>query len=128
MGVYEFNRSTYKAVTVRMNRAKDGDVIEHLKGIKSVNQYIIDLIRRDIAQLESNPIYEVIEDMGIRKDVLKGFRTLDDAVSFLYMYVASFTPSGRVYVVQRFTGIQTDGHKVRCAKILNIEKEEKTEC
>ena len=125
MGVYEFNRSTYKAVTVRMNRAKDSDVITHLKGIKSVNQYIIDLIRRDMEQLETNPIYEVIEDMGTRKDVLKGFRTLDDAVSFLYMYVASFTPSGRVYVVQRFTGIQTDGHKVRCAKILNIEKEEK---
>ena len=128
MGVYEFNRSTYKAVTVRMNRAKDSDVINHLKGIKSVNQYVIDLIRRDMTQLESNPIYEVIEDMGTRKDVLKGFRTLDDAVSFLYMYVASFTPSGRVYVVQRFTGIQTDGHKVRCAKILNIEKEEKKEC
>lgn len=125
MGVYEFNRSTYKAITVRMNRAKDSDVINHLKGIKSVNQYIIDLIRRDMEQLESNPIYEVIEDLGIRKDVLKGFRTLDDAVSFLYMYVASFTPSGRVYVVQRFTGIQTDGHKVRCAKILNIEKEDK---
>lgn len=124
MGAYEFNKSTYKAVTTRLNRIKDADIIQHLRGIKSVNQYVIDLIREDMAKRVTNAQYEVIEDMGTRKDVLKGFTTFEDAVSFLYMYVSNFTPVGRVYVVQRFTGIQTDGHKVRCGKVLNIEKEE----
>lgn len=127
MGAYEFNKSTYKPITARLNRVKDSDVIQYLRGVKSVNQYIIDLIREDMSRRVSNPLYEVIEDMGTRKDVLKGFQTFEDAVSFLYMYVSSFTPVGRVYVVQRFTGIQTDGHKVRCGKVLNIEANTNTE-
>ena len=121
MGAYEFNKSTYKPITARLNRVKDSDIIQYLQGVKSVNQYIIDLIREDMSRRVSNPLYEVIEDMGFRKDVLKGFQTFEDAVSFLYMYVSQFEPMGRVYVVQRFTGIQTDGHKVRCGKVLNIE-------
>ena len=126
MGAYEFNKSTYKPITARLNRVKDSDVIQYLRGVKSVNQYIIDLIRADMSRRVTNPLYEVIEDMGTRKDVLKGFQTFEDAVSFLYMYVSSFTPVGRVYVVQRFTGIQKDGHKVHCGKVLNIEAD-KTE-
>lgn len=121
MGAYEFNKSTYKPITARLNRVKDSDIIQYLQGVKSVNQYIIDLIREDMSRQVSNPLYEVIEDMGFRKDVLKGFQTFEDAVSFLYMYVSQFEPMGRVYVVQRFTGIQTNGHKVRCGKVLNIE-------
>lgn len=125
MGAYQFNKATYKAYTLRMNRAQDADIIRFLQGKKSVNQYVSDLIRADMAGDVQNPCYEVIEDNGTRKDVLKGFRSMDDALSFLYMYVSQFTPSGRVYLVQRFTGIQTDGHKVRCGKIVDIEKEEK---
>lgn len=127
MGAYDFNKSTYKPITARLNRVKDSDIIQYLQGVKSVNQYIIDLIREDMSRRVSNPLYEVIEDMGFRKDVLKGFQTFEDAVSFLYMYVSQFKPMGRVYVVQKFTGIQTDGHKVRCGKVLNIEANTNTE-
>lgn len=124
MGAYEFNKATYKAYTLRMNRQSDADIITHLKGIKSINQYIAELIRGDMANSAENNLYEVIEDMGTRKDVLKGFRTLEEAISFLYMYVSQFTPAGRVYLIQRFIGIMQDGHKIRCGKVLNIEKEE----
>lgn len=125
MGAYEFNKATYKAVTIRLNRMNDADVIKHLKGVKSVNQYIIELIRKDAAVSNKEALYEVIEDTGTRKDVLKGFKRLDAAVSFLYEYVSLFTPLGRVYIVQRFTGILTDGHKVKCGKELDIVNTEK---
>lgn len=134
MGAYEFNRSTYRAITVRLNRVKNADIINHLHNMKSVNQYIIDLIYEDMARTDSNPIYEVVEDNGTRKDVLKGFRQFDQAVAFLYMYVSQFTPTGRVYVVQRFTGILTNGKKIRCGKVIDLniqsmkEKEENEEC
>lgn len=127
MGAYEFNKSTYKPITARLNRVKDSDVIQYLQGIKSVNQYVIDLIRADMTARGKNPIYEVIEDWGTRKDVLKGFQTFNEALSFLYMYVSQFEPVGRVYIVQRFTGILSDGHKVRCGKVLNIEANKNTE-
>lgn len=125
MGAYQFNKATYKAYTLRMNRAQDADIIRFLQGKKSVNQYISDLIRADMSGDIQNPCFEVIEDNGTRKDVLKGFSRFADAIAFLYMYVSQFTPSGHVYVVQRFTGIQTDGQKARCGKIVDIEKEER---
>lgn len=124
MGAYEFNRSVYKPVTIRLNRIKDSDIIRYLSEKKSVNSYIKEVIRAEMASTTHNPLFEVIEDRGTAKDVLKGFNTLDDAIQFMYMYVSQFAPDGRVYIVQRFTGIQTDGHKVNCAKVLNIEKEE----
>ena len=37
MGAYEFNKATYKAFTVRLNRMKDQDVIKHLGTIPAVN-------------------------------------------------------------------------------------------
>ena len=46
--IYEYNRKTYKAYSLRINKNKDADIIEFLKHKESVNNYLIELIRRDM--------------------------------------------------------------------------------
>ena len=131
MGAYEFNKATYKAVTVRLNRMKDQDVIKHLGTIPAVNSYIVRLIRDDMAKRARANMYEVVEDRGLHKSVVGSCATLQDAIERLYSYVANEYPVGRVYIVQKFTGIQKDGHKVlagvRCSYEVNTAEEKERE-
>ena len=131
MGAYEFNKATYKVVTVRLNRMKDQDVIKHLGTVHAVNSYIVNLIREDMANRARANMYEVIEDRGKHKSVVGSCATLQDAVKRLYDYVANEYPVGRVYIVQKFTGIQKDGHKVlagvRCSYEVNTAEEKESE-
>ena len=131
MGAYEFNKATYKAVTVRLNRMKDRDVIKHLGTVHAVNSYIVNLIREDMAKRARANMYEVVEDRGLHKSVVGSCATLQDAIERLYSYVANEYPVGRVYIVQKFTGIQRDGHKVlagvRCSYEVTAEEKEREE-
>ena len=122
MGAYEFNKATYKAVTVRLNRMKDQDVIRHLGNVPAVNSYIVRLIREDMTARARANMYEIIEDRGISKRVVGSSDTLNSAIERLYDYVANDYPTGRVYVVQRFTGIQKDGRKVLAAVKISDDK------
>lgn len=103
---YAYNRETYKTYTLRVNREKDAAVIEHLDRQKSMNAYVLDLIRADMKEVpQADAIsYEVIEQRGNEHEILATHESMADAVKFLLLYVGGFAPCGRVYIVKKFTG------------------------
>lgn len=46
--IYKFNRDNYCTVYVRYNKAEE-EVTQKLDSVKSKSQYIVDLIKKDIA-------------------------------------------------------------------------------
>ena len=49
--VNAYNKEHYKALTIRLDRVKDLDIIEWLENFESPKRYICDCIRRDINKL-----------------------------------------------------------------------------
>ena len=49
--VNAYNKEHYKALTIRLDRVKDLDIIEWLENFESPKRYICDCIRRDMKKL-----------------------------------------------------------------------------
>lgn len=122
-GTYEYNKKTYSVITLRINRNKDQNMIDFLNHQESVNGYLLNLIRHDMMQKQTDGQYEVIEDRGIQKDILASFPDLRSAVDFVLLYVAGFDVGGRVYIAERFTGKINDAD-ISAGIVQNIQKEE----
>ena len=69
MAHYEFNKQTYYAVTLRINRNTDPDIIDHLKAQESVNGYLLTLIRDAMTRKEN--VYELIETVQTSTDLAR---------------------------------------------------------
>lgn len=46
--VARYVAKTYKRVTIKLRKDRDMDIINHLETIENINQYIKDLITKDI--------------------------------------------------------------------------------
>ena len=46
--VARYVAKTYKRVTIKLRKDRDMDIINHLESVKNINQYIKDLILKDI--------------------------------------------------------------------------------
>ena len=46
--VNQYNKNTYKVITLRINQKTDAETIEHLQRKESVNGYLLDLIHDDM--------------------------------------------------------------------------------
>lgn len=46
--VARYVAKTYKRVTIKLRKDRDLEIINHLKSVKNINQYIKDLITKDI--------------------------------------------------------------------------------
>ena len=48
--VTDYNREKYRAYLVRVDRAKDPDVIERMESMDNLSAYVRDLVRADISE------------------------------------------------------------------------------
>lgn len=46
--VARYVAKTYKRVTIKLRKDRDLEIINHLESVKNINQYIKDLITKDI--------------------------------------------------------------------------------
>lgn len=46
--VARYVAKTYKRVTIKLRKDRDIDIINHLESVENINQYIKDLISKDI--------------------------------------------------------------------------------
>lgn len=46
--VARYVAKTYKRVTIKLRKDRDMDIINHLESVENINQYIKDLITKDI--------------------------------------------------------------------------------
>lgn len=48
----EYNKRTYKSISIRLNQIKDMDVIKKLMMQESIKDYICKLVRRDLNEIK----------------------------------------------------------------------------
>lgn len=128
MAHYEYNKETYKVITLRINRNTDADIIEKLEEQKSTNAYILNLVRKDMT-MHASAEYEVIEIVQNQNHVVAAFHTLAEAHDFLEYYAANFPGAGYpVRIVRRFNATFANGTQVIAGEIIkqNTETEENT--
>lgn len=127
MAHYDYNKETYKVITLRINKNSDADIIGKLEEQKSINAYLINLIRKDI-NLHASAEYEVIEVVENQNHVIATFHTLAEAHDFLEYYAATFPGSGYpVRIVRKFNAALANGTQVVAGEVIkqNTETEEK---
>ena len=127
MAHYEYNKETYKVITLRINRNTDADIIEKLEEQKSINAYLINLMRKDM-NLHASAEYEVIEMVQNHNHVVASFHTLAEAHDFLEYYAAKFPGAGYpVRIVRKFNATLANGTQVLAGEVIkqNTEMEEK---
>lgn len=115
MAHYDFNKRTYHTVTLRVNRNTDADIIEKLEEERSVNAYLLNLIRKDM-YMQTCSKYEVIEEIENKKHVVGNFPTYADALEFLQAFVYQFPSSYPVRIVRRYEATLSNGTKVICGE------------
>ena len=121
---YQKNRETYKPITLRV-KLTDKDLLEWLNSQKSINASIMRLIRDEVERTNQKPAQERIRQFELIEQsepythtVIASYDTLEEAVRGLVDYVQAFTPAGRVYVSERFTGILPNGKRIKASKII----------
>ena len=125
MAHYDYNKDTYKVVTLRINRNTDADIIEKLEEQKSINAYLLNLVRKDMS-MHASAEYEVIEIVQNQNHVVATFHTLAEAHEFLEYYAAKFPGAGYpVRIVRKFNAMLANGTKVVAGEI--IKQNEETE-
>lgn len=124
MAHYEFNKQTYYAVTLRINRNNDPDIIEHLKAQESVNGYLLTLIRDAMTRQEN--IYELIETVNGTHTAITCFPTLEGARDFLEWYVRECPAPYPVEIVRKYHMMRGDGTPVTYGESV-LQHEEKKE-
>lgn len=126
MAHYEFNKKTYHAITLRINRNTDADIIEKLESEKSVNAYLLKLIRKDM-YMQTCSDYEVIEVVNGVNHVVGRFPRYADAVEFLQAFVYQFPTGNPVKIVRRYEATLSNGTKVICGETIENESKEQEE-
>lgn len=128
---YQKNREIYKPVTLRIKKT-DKAVMEWLAVQKSINASIMKLINDEIERTNQKPEHERMRQFEVIEQcepythhVISSYDTLEDAVRALVDYVQAFTPAGRVYISERFTGILPNGKKIKASKIIKAFEENK---
>ena len=121
---YQKNREAYKPITLRIKKT-DADILKWLSDQKSINASIMRLIRDEVERTNQKPAQERMRQFELIEQhepyghhVIDSYDTLEDAVRGLVDYVQAFTPAGRVYVSERFTGILPNGKKIKASKII----------
>ena len=121
---YQKNRETYKPITLRV-KLTDKVILDWINTQKSVNASIMRLIRDEVERTNQKPAQERIRQFELIEQsepcthtVIASYDTLEEAVRGLVDYVQAFTPAGRVYVSERFTGILPNGKRIKASKII----------
>lgn len=123
MAHYEYNRETYKVITLRINRNSDADIIEKLEEQKSANAYLLNLVRKDM-NMHASAEYEVIEMVNDQNHVVAAFHTLAEAYDFLEYYAAKFPGAGYpVRIVRKFNAMLANGTQVIAGEIIKQNEE-----
>lgn len=126
MAHYDFNKQTYYAVTLRINRNTYPDIVEFLSSKESINGYLVDLIRDAMNRKEN--VYELIETVNGKHFTLACFPTLEGARDFLEWYVRVYPEPYPVEIVRKYHMARMDGTPVtygeRVAQHDNIEEDE----
>lgn len=110
MAHYEFNKQTYYAVTLRINRNTYPDIVEFLSSRDSINGYLIDLIRDAMNRKEN--VYELIETVNGIHTAIACFPTLEGARDFLEWYVREYPEPYPVEIVRKYHMARMDGTPV----------------
>lgn len=128
MAHYDYNKETYKVITLRINRNTDADIIEKLEEQKSTNAYLLNLVRKDM-NMHASAEYEIIEMVENKNHVVASFHTLAEAHDFLEYYAAHFPGAGYpVRIVRKFNAVLANGTQVIAGEVIkqNEEREENT--
>lgn len=111
----EYNKATYKAVTFRLNKEKDSDVIDFLSSCDgSVNALIVDAIRQ---VMPSDGEYELIEYYQGDHITHGTYENMTQAVNALIIRSAVY--GGRYEIIRRYKQVSsgvTAGIKIHDTK------------
>lgn len=128
---YQKNREAYKPITLRIKKT-DAGILAWLSDQKSVNASIMRLIRDEVERVNQTPENERVKQFELVEQyepythhVIGSYDALEDAVCALVDYVQAFTPAGKVYISERFTGILPNGKKIKASKIIKAFDENK---
>lgn len=125
MAHYEYNRQNYYAVTLRINRNTEPEIIEFLKAQESVNGYLLTLIRDAMTRKEN--IYELIETVHGVHNAIACFPTLEGARDFLEWYVREYPEPYPVEIVRKYHMMRMDGTPVTYGERISQHEENKKE-